>query len=346
MQMTTPACSPGCIACQKGEWLCVFLTYLCSATCSFCPAPFKGQDRIVSSLGSNPQDIATYLSKIRFSGMAFSGGDCFLVYDRLLTWLAFFHNRFPKYYYWAYTSGLRVTESQLQAVAERGLNEIRFNIAASGYQSPKVMRLIKTASTLFKYVTVEIPAIPEDIDRVMKVLPNLARAGVHFLNLHEFFITEGEKPSKLMFARRHVLNEVSELWYDARSRETMRKILQFCRREGLPIRVHQCTLGRKDIQMRKRRQMMGRLLRKPWERVVAKGFLETVLAVPDSLPEEECLSLLRKNNGLEMLEHLFINPARIRLSSPNFQGHLFRLLFLPPMDVGGDRILLRYERLI
>jgi pyruvate formate-lyase activating enzyme-like uncharacterized protein len=343
--MMNPACSPGCIVCQRGEWLCIFLTYLCSANCSSCPAPFKGEDRIVSSLGSNPQEIAAHLSQARFSGIAFSGGDCFLVYDRLLAWLSFFRDRFSGYYYWAYTNGLQVTESQLRALAERGLNEIRFNIAASGYDSSQVIRLIKTASTLFDHVTVEIPAIPEDIDRVMKVLPNLARAGVHYLNLHEFFLTERERPFKLMFARRHVFNEVSELWYDERSRSTMRKIQNFCRREKIPISIHQCTRKRKDTQMRKRRQTMGRLLQKPWERLASGGFLETFLAIPDSLSAEECLSLLEKEGGLEMLEQLFINPARLRRTA-DFPGRLYRLSFLPPLEIGGERTLLRYERLI
>ncbi len=343
--MTPPACSPGCLACQKGEWLCVFLTYLCSAACPSCPAPFKGQDRIVSSLGSDPLEIASYLPRARFSGIAFSGGDCFLVYERLLAWLSFFRDRFPEYYYWTYTNGLRVSERQLQAVAERGLNEIRFNISASGYDSPKVTRLMKTASALFDHVTVEIPAIPEDIDRVVKALPGLARAGVHFLNLHEFFITDKQRPSRSEFARRHVLNEVSEIWYDARSRGTMRKIQDFCRREKIPLRVHLCTRRRKDVQMRKRRQTMGRLLRKPWERLAAGGFLETVLAVPDALTGDDCLALLRKKGGWETLEHLFVNPVRAGIRPLNSQGRLFRLTFLPPMEVGGERTLLRFERI-
>jgi pyruvate formate-lyase activating enzyme-like uncharacterized protein len=282
---------------------------------------------------------------MRFSGIAFSGGDCFLVFNRLLAWLAFFRDRFPECYFWAYTNGLRVTEAQLRAVAKLGLDEIRFNTAASGYDSPQVMRLVKTASRLFDHVTVEIPAIPEDTDRVINALPGLARAGIHFLNLHEFFIMENELDSKRGYAGRHLLNEVSELWYDVRSRGAMRKIQDFCRREGMPFRVHLCTLERKDIQMRKRRQVMGRLLRKPWERVAAGGLLETVLALPDSLPEEKCLSMLGEKGGLEKWEHLFVHPARLRILPPHLPGHLFRLFFLPPMDVGGERTLLRSERI-
>jgi len=343
--MTLSACSPGCRACQKGEWLCIFLTYLCSADCPSCPAPFKGQDRIVSSLGTNPEEIAAHLPEARFSGIAFSGGDCFLVYDRLLDWLSFFRTRFPRYYYWAYTNGLQVTERQLRTAAERGLNEIRFNISASGYNSSRLTRLMKAAAGFFDHVTVEIPAIPEDVDQVVKVLPDLARAGVHFLNLHEFFITEKQKPSRAAFAKRHVLNEVSELWYDVRSRSTMRKIQAVCRKEKIPLRVHLCTLGRKDIQMRRRRQTMGRLLREPWERLAAGGFLETLLPLPDSLSAEDCLSRLRKQGGTDEFKPLFLNPARAGLRPPGFQGRLFRLSFLPPLEVGGERTLLRFERL-
>jgi len=344
--MTVPARSPGCVSCQRGEWLCVFLTYRCPGACSFCPAPFRGEDRVVSSLGSDPTEIAAHLSKIRVSGLSFSGGDCFLAYDRLLDWLAFFRNRLPGRYFWAYTSGLRTTEAQLRGAAEMGLNEVRFNTAASGYDASGVMRLIRTASSLFDHAAVEIPAIPEDAGRVIEALPGLARAGVHFLNLHEFFITENEWPSKRAFAGRHVLNEVSGLWYDLRSRAAMEKIARFCRRERMPFRVHRCTLRRKDIQMRMRRRSMGRLLRKPWERLDAGGFLETVAALPGPVSEEEARAALRCEKGRETLQRYFVHPARAAKVRSRDSGRMFRVRFLPPMEVGGERTLIAFKRLV
>jgi pyruvate formate-lyase activating enzyme-like uncharacterized protein len=343
--MTIPARSPGCVSCQKGEWLCVFLTYMCPASCSFCPAPFRGEDRVVSALGSRPGEIAAHLSKMRFSGLSFSGGDCFLVYDRLLEWLAFFHGRFPGCYVWAYTSGLRTTEEQLRRAAELGLNEVRFNIAASGYRAPGVMRLIRTASSLLEHAAVEIPAIPENADRVIEALPGLARAGVHFLNLHELFITEDERLSKRAFARRHVLNGVSELWYDFRSRAAMEKIASFCRREKMPFRVHLCTLRSKDVQMRARRRSMGRLLGKPWERLDAEGFLETVAVLPASVSGKEARAALGSEEGRQAHERSFLHPAQRARTRPTRPGRMFRVRFLPPMEIGGTRTLVGFERI-
>ncbi len=337
--MTIPARSPGCVSCQKGEWLCVFLTYKCPAACSFCPAPFRGQDRVVSALGSSLPQIAEYLPRVPVSGLAFSGGDCFLVFDRLLEWLTFFRRRIPKAYVWAYTSGIKTTERQLRAAAERGLNEIRFNIAATGYRSPAVFELIRASASIFDHVAVEIPAIPEDVERVIRALPDLARAGVHFLNLHEFFITENAWPRRRAFAGRHVFNDVSALSYDVRSRAAMARIGRSCRREGLPIQVHLCTLRSKDIQMRRRRRTMGRLLRRPWERLDRQGFLETRLIVPDSVTEAEARSALSGKEGLAALERFFASP--VKKPAPE---RSFMVRFLPPMEVGGDRMLVGFER--
>ena len=98
--------------------------------------------------------------------------------------------------------------------------------------------------------------------------------------------------------------------------------------------------------MRRRRMAMGCLLRKPWERLDRQGFLEAVFAPPDSMSERAALSGLKNKEGREALERFFVDPAGARSSLARGRGRLFRVRFLPPMEVGGERTLLGFKRIV
>ena len=141
--------SRGCQLCQQGKWLCIFLTYKCNSGCHFCPAPHK-DDHVHSAFGNQKEEILSYLIENNFEGISFSGGDPFVVFDRLLEWLIFFKERLPDYYYWVYTNGLAVDRNKLEQLATEGMKEIRFNIAATEYLSPYIWEKIKIARQLFR----------------------------------------------------------------------------------------------------------------------------------------------------------------------------------------------------
>ena len=165
--------SKGCLICQRGGWVCIYLTYLCPADCHFCAALHKNIDTVQSDYGSSLNTIQSRLNGTDVRGTSFSGGDCFSVYDRLVDWLTRFRNPFPKAYYWAYTSGLLVNKEKLHHLAGIGLNELRFNIAASGYDDPLILNHIESAVSILDHVAVEIPSIPQDFSRLTAVLPVL-----------------------------------------------------------------------------------------------------------------------------------------------------------------------------
>ena len=142
------------------------MTYLCNAKCKFCTAPFKQEDKIISAFGNDPEVILRYLKSNQFNGISFSGGDCFLVYNRLLEWLTYYKKNLPDFYFWAYTNGLSVDEDKMKQLANSGLNELRFNIAATNYNSTEIIEIIKIATQIFNHVAIEIPSIPSDFNNV------------------------------------------------------------------------------------------------------------------------------------------------------------------------------------
>lgn len=336
--------SKGCQSCQEGKWLCIFLTYRCEANCYFCPAPFKGQDKIVTAFGNHPSTILSYLKNSAFKGISFSGGDCFLVFDRLLEWLKYFRAYLPNYYFWAYTSGMNATLQKLNLLAENGLNEIRFNIAATDYDAPHTLEMINYSTELFEHVAVEIPSIRNDYQKLVEVLPTLDQMNVEFLNLHEYILTPNNPNKSQTSIDRHVLNNTMALHYDRHSLENTERIKEFCAQHKLKIKVNNCSLHKKDAQMLARRLAMGKLFRQNHERLNENGYLETCFKYPAKLSLSELRNFIQMSDE-KQLEPFYISPDDIMLNQEKESQTIAKLWFLPPMSIHEKRLLFRIELL-
>lgn len=185
--------SPGCVTCIQGTWSCLYLNSLCTRNCFFCPRE-KTEKK---GMFPRPQDVDLgfptvkdyihYLETFPFQGIGISGGEPFLAFERLTEYIREIRKRFgKKHYIWMYTNGDLVTEERLALLDRIGLNEIRFDLAASEYDLTPVKQAVKHIDT----VTVEIPAIPEDVERVKELLRQFETMGVRHLILHQLMATE------------------------------------------------------------------------------------------------------------------------------------------------------------
>jgi pyruvate formate-lyase activating enzyme-like uncharacterized protein len=185
--------SPGCAHCVAGTWSCLFVNGVCNARCFFCPTaqdecgePTTGQIEF-----ARPADYTDYLAKFGFAGASLSGGEPLLTLPRTLEYLRTIRARLGDgVHLWLYTNGLLATKEALQALAEAGLNEIRFNLHASGYQ----LEPLRWAADCLPTVTVETPAVPEEEERMRGLLPVLADLGVAHVNLHDVRMTPHNVP--------------------------------------------------------------------------------------------------------------------------------------------------------
>ena len=186
--------SPGCRACGEGRWSCLFLNAVCNARCFFCPGGMTHRDALPHAERTSfpsPDAYACYVERLGFGGVAFSGGEPFLTFDRFHDYLRGLRDRLGSApYLWAYTNGLAARPDQLAAAVEAGLDEVRFDIAACDYDLDPV----RAAVGVVPRVSVEIPAIPEDAERVKHLLPDLAAAGVDHLHLHQLMLTGDNGP--------------------------------------------------------------------------------------------------------------------------------------------------------
>lgn len=330
--------SPGCKICQKGKWLCIYLTYMCNAACPFCPAPSRNKDFVRSAFGDDPKLILDYLTSYDFEGVSFSGGESFMVFERLIQWLRFFKKHKPELYYWAYTNGINMKKEQLNILKQYGLNELRFNIAASGYHDREVLHNIALACTELENVAVEIPSIPEDNEKLISVLPELEKKGVKFLNLHEYILVPNDPNTAKSPGEEFIMNYEMKMQYHIGSLKNTERIKRFCRENNLSIKINSCTLMKKEHQMLGRRLSMGEILKKDHEKLTDDGFLETIYIHENGINNiHETLRNYYKINQTNL-----VHPDKYQKS-----GSLaFRLKILPALGIDVYPRVYQFEKII
>lgn len=76
-----------------------------------------------------------------------------------------------------YTNGTLATEENLRALGEAGLDELRFNLGASGC-ADRVIENMATAKKYIRYVGIETPITPELYETFMQKRRRFWRRGL------------------------------------------------------------------------------------------------------------------------------------------------------------------------
>jgi pyruvate formate-lyase activating enzyme-like uncharacterized protein len=269
--------SPGCAACKAGTWDCIFITSRCNLNCAFCYSPLNVPEGSPASVfGPTPQEITQNHARTHITGVSFSGGEPFLEPHKLMEWVDWFKKHRPDQYTWVYTNGLLAETSLLKELGRLGLDEIRFDTAATGYTHPTVLRNMAAAAESIPNVTVEIPAIPTDAERLFVSWPILCNCGVRYLNLHELIYEPGslswEMPGNRLEA---ILPDGHRTCVHPGSRSLTLAVIKRVAEENLPLAVNDCSLQSKLLQMRGRRRSLAPLNRGTHEKLVGDVSFES-----------------------------------------------------------------------
>jgi len=152
-------------------------------------------------------------------------------------------------------------------LTEAGLNEIRFDLGAVNY-NPKVL---KNASQYIENVTVEIPAVPEDKEKLFDVLPELCEFGVTNLNLHQLRLTTYNASNLLKNDYTYLHGEQPVV---AESEITALEVIDFVIKNRLPIGVNYCNFQFKNrFQKAGFRTKMANVLLAEGEAITENGFV-------------------------------------------------------------------------
>lgn len=136
-----------------------------------------------------------------------------------------------------YTNGTLATQQTLKALAEAGLDEIRFNLGASNC-SDKVIENIKIAKQYIPCVGIETPMTPEFFEAFFKKKQAILETKLDFINCAELHLNannidnyDGEN----MYIYRQCY--ISPIW----SRELTLKFMKIADEENWDLAVHDCS---------------------------------------------------------------------------------------------------------
>ncbi|MDF1550444.1 MAG: radical SAM protein [Bacteroidales bacterium] len=265
--------SKGCNLCGKGLWSCLFITGKCNANCFYCPTS-QIIDDVSGSQGltfPTAESYAEYVNFFKFKGVSFSGGEPLLVADRVLNYLEQIRKTCsPDIYTWMYTNGILANDKIFNKLAEHGLNEVRFDIGATAYNLDK----IKFAKGIIPNISIEIPAVPEEKERLKELLPEMVKAGVSNLNLHQLRLTEynAEKLLKHNYtfipAEKPIVLE-SEL--------AALEIIEYAREQKIDIGINYCSFFFKNrFQQVGFRKIVANAISNNGTIINNKGFIRAV----------------------------------------------------------------------
>ncbi len=288
--------SPGCACCGRGTWSCLFVTGRCNCRCFYCPT---GQDEnIVPGTNSltfpEPGGYLDYLEVFGFEGVGLSGGEPLLEPETTLSYLRAVKGRFGnRVHAWLYTNGTLLDRGLLGRLADAGLDEIRFDLSAVGYDLGKAA----LARGAIRTVTVEIPAVPEDLDRLRDLLPEMRRCGVDHLNLHQLRLTPHNVERLAGRGYRFLVDErVTVLDSELAALRLLAHVLD----TGLDLPVNYCSFVYKHRYQRAAvRRRSAAPMAAPFEAITGSGYLRrlTLTGEPEALTAQERLFLEAGRDG-------------------------------------------------
>lgn len=136
-----------------------------------------------------------------------------------------------------YTNGILATEESFKALGEAGLDEIRFNLAASNC-SDKVIENIDIARKYIKSVGIESPMSPDFFESFLKKKNDILKVQPDFINLAELHLNEnniGNYYGENMYISRQ--GYISPVW----SRELTLRLMKIADEEKWDLVVHDCS---------------------------------------------------------------------------------------------------------
>ena len=246
-------------------------SYICR--CFYCPTDQTrtGVPTTNTLTFSRSQDYVDYIDRLGFNGVSISGGEPLLTADQTVKFISAVKKKFGNtVYLWLYTNGTLVTADLLARLKDTGLNEIRFDIGATGYALDKA----SMAVDLFDHVTVEIPAVPEDYALMTAKLGEMNDRGISFLNLHQLRLTPHNLPNMIKrgytcLHGEHITVLESEL--------TALKLIRFAIENSIPLPVNYCSFVYKNrFQKAASRKRCGLMISKPHENVTENGYIRSL----------------------------------------------------------------------
>ena len=183
----------GCIQCQMGSKLVLFITGNCHWRCDYCPLSETRRD--IDHMFANERrcesfdEVIEEAKAMRATGAGITGGDPLMARERTLEGIRRLKAEFgPDFHLHMYTS-IPFRPEWAAEFAEAGLDEIRFHFL--DLEAEQYRETIAACSAASIFTGVELPCEPDKESELLELLEALRGYDVDFLNLNELEITVG-----------------------------------------------------------------------------------------------------------------------------------------------------------
>ena len=185
----------GCIQCQMGSKLVLFITGHCHWMCDYCP--LSENRREIDWMFANERrveigDWDAVIEEARAmnaTGAGITGGDPVMARERVLEACKILKNEFGDDFHLHMYTSIPFKVEWAKDFAEAGLDEIRFHFL--DLESEKYTETMAACVESGMLTGVEIPCEPDKENELMELLETMRDMPVQFLNLNELEITVG-----------------------------------------------------------------------------------------------------------------------------------------------------------
>ena len=185
----------GCIQCQMGSKLVLFITGHCHWMCDYCP--LSENRREIDWMFANERrveigDWDAVIEEARAmnaTGAGITGGDPVMARERVLEACKILKNEFGNDFHLHMYTSIPFKAEWAKDFAEAGLDEIRFHFL--DLESEKYTETMAACVETGMLTGVEIPCEPDKENELMQLLETMRDMPVQFLNLNELEITVG-----------------------------------------------------------------------------------------------------------------------------------------------------------
>ena len=247
----------GCRGCLTGSGLtAVRRTNTCNIQCPFCYN--FGELDCQPAIGEGYWEIGGGKYRVEDMDLLFSiqkhpGSICYVYLEPFME-IETYYPMIQKFhamgiYQHMYTNGTLCTEENLRALAEAGLDELRFNLGATD-ASDKVISSMAAASRLLPHTGIETPMTPGFFRAFHEKKDQILSSGIQFMNCAELHLNPNNLPnydSEPLYMSR--IGYLSPAW----SREITFRLMAEAVHEHWPIAVHDCsnrTKFARDLHLR------------------------------------------------------------------------------------------------
>ncbi len=296
----------GCRLCIEGKKSVLFMTGLCEQRCFYCTISKKrwqkNESWINEQLLKKDSDLVKEVELSNSEGAGITGGEPFLVLGKTAHYIKLLKESFgEKFHVHLYTSGIGVSEKQLEKLYSAGLDEIRIHLNQN---------LVKVALKFDWDAGMEIPSVPKNFQYIKNTVDFLELIGGKFLNINELEFSE----RNIIPFQKLGFNRISNSMTAVRGSDiTAIEILEYAKRNTENLNIHFCTASLKlNYQLRNRLRRRAGNIKKDFEIVTKDGFLIKGIIFGDNL--QKIKNELLKNNVPEKMFSVSKEKNRIETS--------------------------------